>query len=138
MTDLTRRSMLAATGGAAVLTAVRSGADDKWKICNGRIKQSVCAWCYKPMSVQELARAASALGCQSVELVGPEDWPVLKEHGLICAMTPSHPLIKGLNHVEHHAECKELIRRAIDANAEAGFPNVWDLSRLSAMRRNKR
>src|SRR5215467_3084053 len=53
---------------------------------NGNLKQSVCKWCYKDMSVEELAREGARIGLKSVELLTPEEWPVLKKYGLTCAM----------------------------------------------------
>ncbi len=94
----------------------------------GRILQSVCHWCFRPMPVEELARAAAALGMHSVELVDPEHWPLLKEMGLVCAITSSHGFMRGLNHKEHHDECLEKLRQSIDATSAAGFPNVITFS----------
>ena len=45
------------------------------------------------------------LGLKSIELTGPGQWPTLKKHNLICAMTPSHSIPKGFNRVENHEEC---------------------------------
>src|SRR5437016_850849 len=53
---------------------------------SGNLKQSVCKWCYKDMSVEQLAHEAVRIGLKSVELLGPEDWPILKKYGLTCAM----------------------------------------------------
>lgn len=127
MDTISRRNLLAASGAAAALSVVPATAAEP-VIKNGRVKQSVCAWCFTPMPLAELASSAAALGCKSVELVEPVDWPTLKQHGLICAMTPSHPLVKGLNHTENHAECLAKIRAAIEATAAAGFPNVITFS----------
>ena len=43
-------------------------------------------------------------------------------------MTTSHGIPKGINHVENHEECLGKIRQAIDASADAGFPNVITFS----------
>jgi len=94
----------------------------------GRIRQSVVHWCFKPMSVEELATHAARLGLESVELVAPEHWPMLKKLGLVCAITPSHGFAKGFAHKEEHAECLGILRRSIDESAEAGFPNVITFS----------
>jgi hydroxypyruvate isomerase len=100
----------------------------------GRIKQSVCLWCYNgymkqaKMELGAFAAACAKMGLKSIELVGPDQWPTLKKHGLICAMTPSHSIPKGLNRLENHDECLASIRKSIDATAEAGFPNVITLS----------
>src|SRR5207247_10704297 len=55
---------------------------------NGNLKQSVCKWCYKDMSVEQLAYEAARIGLKSVELLGPEDWPVLRKYGLTWALGP--------------------------------------------------
>ncbi len=127
--------MSAASGVAVAALAAESHApvaaakdDPSWKIENGRIKQSVVQWCFNPMPLGDLARAAAVLGLQSVEIVAPEDWHVLKKYGLVCAMTPSHGFVRGLNHTEYHAECLEKLTAAINATADAGFPSVITFS----------
>jgi hydroxypyruvate isomerase len=96
----------------------------------GRIHQSVCLWCYSgymhkaKMSLDDFAATCVKLGLKSIELIGPNDWPTVKKHGLICAMTPSHGIAKGLNRLENHEECLAKVRKGIDDNAAAGFPNV--------------
>lgn len=120
----------AALGGGYALTGPAWAAEDKAP----RIKQSVCLWCYngfmkrEKMELDAFAAACAAMGLTSIELVGPGEWPALKKHGLICAMTPSHSIPKGLNRVENHDACLGAIRTSIDATAEAGFPNVITLS----------
>jgi hydroxypyruvate isomerase len=89
-----------------------------------RINQSVCRWCFEKTPLDELARNAAAMGLKGIDLVVPEQWSTLKTHGLICTMTPSHAIEVGLNDPANHAQCLEKIRRAIDATAAAGFPNV--------------
>jgi hydroxypyruvate isomerase len=138
---VTRRRLLKGAAGAMALAAgmpavgqaarrVRiSPAPDKL-MPNGRINQSVCAWCFKPMSLDVLARNCAAMGVKSVELVDPKDFPILKKHGLISAMTPSHPLVTGFNDKNNHVMCIDAIKKSIDANAEAGFPNVITFSGL--------
>ena len=44
-----------------------------------RINQSVAYWCFqKYWDLPTTCRIASQLGCKSVELVEPQDWPILK------------------------------------------------------------
>jgi hydroxypyruvate isomerase len=78
--------------------------------------------------VEELCAAAAALGLQSVELLGPESYEVVKRHGLVCAVTNTHSIVKGLNNPEHHGPCLDAIRAAISAAAAAGYPNVITFS----------
>src|SRR5215472_17002820 len=91
----TRRSLmtaaLATTAAAAALPAPAVETDDAtWKVTNARINQSVIPWCFAPMKVEDLARAAARLGLKSVELCPPESWPLLKQLGLTCAIASSH------------------------------------------------
>ena len=95
---------------------------------NSRINQSVIHWCFKPMSVEELAGHAARMGLKSVELVGPEYWPLLKKLGLVCAISPSHGFSKGFAHKEDHDECIKILRKSIDESAAVGFPNVITFS----------
>ncbi|MDW8036929.1 MAG: TIM barrel protein [Thermoguttaceae bacterium] len=102
-------------------------------VTKGRIRQSVCDWCFissspRPWTLEELCQHAKALGILSVELVQPKDWPILKKYGLICAMTPSHGFVQGWNNKNNWPMCKQKIEEAIDATAEAGFPNVITFS----------
>ena len=80
------------------------------------------------MDLDAFAAHCAELGLQSIELTGPDVWPTLKKHGLICAMTPSHGIGKGLNRIENHDECLAKIRKSIDDTADAGFPNVITFS----------
>lgn len=135
MKTMSRRKLIQRVAGAAVTTAIvapRLGAAAEggalYKAANNRINQSVVHWCFKPMSVEELAVEAARMGCKSVELIGPEHWPTLKKHGLICAISGSHGFAKGFAHREEHEQCIASLRKSIDATAEAGWPSVITFS----------
>jgi len=134
-TDLNRRELLGvvAAGAAAFTASVFDSPDlkateDAPAAAKGRIRQSVCQWCYGKMSVDDLAKNSARIGLKSVELIGPDHWPTIRKYGLICAMVPSHPLHKGLNHKDNWDECLAKIRTSIELSAEAGFPNVITFS----------
>jgi len=95
---------------------------------NGRINQSVCRWCYGKFSLDELCTVAKKMGMTAIDLLGPNDFPTLKKHGLICSMISTHSPTKGMNDKKNHAGCIASIRSAIDAAAENGFPNVISFS----------
>ena len=115
-----------ATTGSCEVSAGGAG------VTNGRINQSVVHWCFansaEKWTIEDTCKAAVALGCKSVELVGPDDWPTLKKHGLTCAIAPNGmpgaPFIKGLNNMAHQAEVIETTKKMIDAAAEHGIPQV--------------
>jgi hydroxypyruvate isomerase len=139
--SVSRRALLAGAAGlaatvglgqssrAAAAQSQPAGDTEPYKIVNGRLNQSVCHWCFqKLLSIEALAAGAAQMGLKSVELAGPETWPVLKKHGLICAISSSHPFTKGFAHKEEHEECLAALHKSIDATAEAGFPSVITFS----------
>jgi hydroxypyruvate isomerase len=91
----------------------------------GNIRHSVCRWCYNSTPLEDLCRAAKQMGLESIELLGPEDWPVAQKHGLTCAMANGPTNInEGVNHLDNHAELIPAFRERITAAAKAGLPNV--------------
>jgi hydroxypyruvate isomerase len=132
---ITRRGMLAGALSAAAAVGLggikkSEAADDdpNWKVKNGRINQSICKWCFDPMSLDEICKTAVDLGCKSVELLKADSYPTLKKYGLTCAMTSSHGFVKGFNRIENHAFCIDEINKALEAAAAFGSPNVITFS----------
>ena len=127
--SLDRRHLLKATlGGVATLSALRANAAEPAK-GSGRIKQSVCQWCYGKITKtaedrEKFYAAVAAMGIKGVDLTGPGDWPAMKKHGLACSMVSSHSIGKGFNRKENHADCIKAVRNGIDQAAEFGWPNV--------------
>ena len=91
---------------------------------NGRIRQSVSKWCYGKFPLDEFCVIVKKMGLTAIDLLGPNDFPTLKKHGLACSMVNTHGLTKGINRKENHEECLDKIRTAIDAAAEYKYPNV--------------
>ena len=92
-------------------------------------KQGVARWCYGKIPLDEFARAIAAMGIQGVDLVGPDDWPTLKNHGLVCSITSGGGTIPdGLNRRENHDKIEQEFRRNIPRAAAAGVPNVITFS----------
>jgi hydroxypyruvate isomerase len=139
----TRRQALALTsGGTAAITAVAASLSER--LCaedraaggasKGRVRHSVCKWCYPKVSLEDLCVAGKEIGLASIDLLQPEDFPVLAKHGLTCAMV-SNPTaefqgkrIGGIpdawNRPEHHDVLVEAYRAQIDACAAAGMTNL--------------
>jgi len=133
--SVTRRQVIAGTacGAAAVgLTVNPLSAESPTEETaakpvqagEGRLKQSVCKWCYKGMSLEEMATTATGLGLIGIDLLGPDDFPTLKKHGLVCTMVGSHPLPNGLCDPQYHEMALEKINDAIEATAKEGWRNV--------------
>jgi hydroxypyruvate isomerase len=123
-----------AAGGLAALAAraLPGQAADEPAVRNGRLKQSIVFWCFntagEKWDAERTCQVARQLGCVSVEIIDPEHWPVLKKHGLTCAIAPNGmpgmPFKKGFNNPRYHEEVIARTKQTIDACAAAGVPNV--------------
>ncbi len=89
---LTRREMIARTIGGLGATALLGFADstgfaaEPQKV-GGRLKQSVCRWCYNKIPLEDFAKAVSEMGIKGIDLLNdPKDWPIAKKYGLIPTM----------------------------------------------------
>ncbi|MBI1367913.1 MAG: TIM barrel protein [Planctomycetes bacterium] len=126
---LSRRHLLAGAAGAAAATFASSSnaaAAPAGRVVNGRIKQSLVHWCYaKAWEPEAMARVAVQLGCQSIELISPQHWPILKKYGLTCAIASCGTgFTKGFNNPKYQPQVIESTRTAIDAAADFGCKNV--------------
>ncbi len=119
---------VAAVGGLLSGRAAEGAEDGFYRANKGRINQSVVSWCFNPMKIETLARAAVKMGIKSVELVSPKSWPMLKKLGLTCAITPTHGFRTGFAHKEEQPACIDILRKRIDETAEAGFTSVITFS----------
>jgi len=124
-----RRSVVKAAGIGALtamsgpLSQVRANEPSPNK--GGRIKQSVCRWCYGKVPLEKLAKEAKRIGYRSIELVTPADFPKVKEAGLTCAMLSGADTIPaGFNRKENHDKVVNSLREHIEFADANGLPNV--------------
>ena len=128
-----RRDFLTAAGAAAVAPALTSAAPTAPGTASaqpdpakGRLKQSVCRWCFSGIPLDELCRQTAAIGLKSVELLGPDEWAEPARHGLVCAVATNvsaNPIGKGLNRVENHDAIVSQLEARLPEVAKAGIPN---------------
>lgn len=98
-------------------------------IIEGKIKMSMTTW---PMttfhdekwSLDKLCQTAKQLGLEAVEVVNPDELPVLKKYGLVSSLTVAHWFTKGYNQPAFRDEITAAYKKAIDANAEHGATNI--------------
>lgn len=132
--NISRRSALGKIGGiigSTTLLGLFNGFARSEKISaeprlNGRINHSVCRWTQQDVSLEELCRKGREIGLRSIELVGPDEWPTLKEHDMDCAMAQGAGLgiERGFNDPELHDELVEDYKKVIPQVAEAGFKQI--------------
>lgn len=102
--ELSRRKALGALGAfASAALAPTAVLGLQTPVAAGRLRQSVCRWCYRDIPLDTLCSAAREYGYESVELLGETEWEVARRHGLDCAMANSFGSIPiGFNRPDHH------------------------------------
>tara|TARA_B100001057_G_scaffold93837_1_gene90194 strand:+ start:2103 stop:2999 length:897 start_codon:yes stop_codon:yes gene_type:complete len=92
----------------------------------GNINHSVCKWCYSQISLEEFASGVKSIGITGIDLIGPDQWPVLKKHGLTSSMCNGAEisLTEGWNDKQYHAILVDSYLKHIDLVAAAGYTNL--------------
>ena len=95
-------------------------------VSKGRLRQSVCRWCYAKIPLPELFTAVAAMGLTAVDLLTEKEWPIAREHGLICSMGSGAggTIADGLNVKANHEKILADLTRAIPIAAAQKVPNL--------------
>ena len=94
----------------------------------GRLKQSVSRWPYSKIPLPEFCRACRDMGIVAIDLLQPEEWPVVRDAGLVSSM--GYPtkrddfIATGFNDRANHAMLLRELEATIPLAAKAGVPNV--------------
>lgn len=97
---------------------------EDYRIQNGRIRQSVMAWCFNPMPVEQLISACHRMGLPAMEGIGRQYYPQIRKLGMQIALVGSHGFKTGPLNRDNHALCIEKLREGIDVAVEFGSPSV--------------
>ncbi|MCX2495035.1 TIM barrel protein [Pedobacter sp. PF22-3] len=92
----------------------------------GNINHAVCRWCFSSFDVDTLCIEAKKIGIKGIDLVGPNDWPTLKKHGLESTMCNGAEinLVDGFNDEKFHEKLIQNYTAMIPLVAEAGYKNL--------------
>jgi hydroxypyruvate isomerase len=129
MIPLTRRQLLKSSAAGIALTQVNplfaSSTQRK-----GRIRQSVCQWCYSKTPIDQLAEYAAKIGLKGIDLLKPGEFEIPRRYGLICTMAYAGggDIGNALNRTENHAAIEQAFRTNIPLAAKASVPNVITFS----------
>ena len=127
-----RRTFLqgAVFGGAAIATSSRAETGKQREASattgqrKGRIRHSVCRWCFGKIALDDLCREVAAMGGSAIDLLDEPDWGVPVKHGLVCSVANGPGGIeKGWNRVEHHEELLGKLAALLPKIAAAKIPN---------------
>jgi hydroxypyruvate isomerase len=95
-------------------------------VTRGRLRQSVSRWCYQKIALPDLCRAVAALGVPAIDLLEAPDWPVARDHGLVCSMGygGGGTIRDGLNNPANHDRIVGSLIEAMPKAAALGVPNL--------------
>jgi len=136
---MTRRTALktlttgAVVAGASLsLPSTVSAAEPALK---GRIRQSVCRWCFAKTPLDELTAASKAMGLLAIDLITPPDFEAIKKAGLTVSLV-SNPVVDGpggvkvggitkaWNRIEYHDALVRAYEDYLKQTADAGFTQL--------------
>ncbi|CAM0553422.1 MULTISPECIES: hydroxypyruvate isomerase family protein [Halomonadaceae] len=127
--SLLRHSVTGAIGLAALpQLGSQALADDmpSQRALKGNIHHSVARWTFDFLSLEELCQLSTELGITAIDLVGPEEWPVLQRYGLDSSMCNGAELSleDGWGDTRFHSELIERYLQHIDLVSQAGYTNL--------------
>ena len=131
MRTFNRRALLKSSVlGAAAAVLSPLAATETATARKGRIRQSVCRWCYSQTPLDQLAQHAAEIGLKGIDLLQPEEYEVPRRYGLICTMAYAGggDIGKALNRTENHGAIEQAFRLNIPRASQAGIPNVITFS----------
>ena len=128
---MNRRRALQSMAGTAAFT-LAAGGELNAQTSSGRLKQGVSYWTYeKWFTLDELCKEAVRIGLKGMDLVTPDQYSVVQQHGLVPSMTSGtnpNTIPIGLNRLENHNAVLESLKNDITLAAAAKVPNVITFS----------
>jgi hydroxypyruvate isomerase len=131
MPPITRREALGAglsAAAAALLprTAAPQAAATK-VVKKGRLKQSVCRWCYRNIPDAEFFKAVADMGLTAVDLLDQKQWEAVRDYGLVCSMGWNFgggTIPDALNNPANHDAIVKGFTTALPLAKKFGVPNL--------------
>ena len=120
--------LLSFTGISGVIASNLKPAKDftgnSWSA--GKIKHSVCRWCYQDIPLQEFAKACSEIGIEAIDLLKPSEWAIVEKEGLVCSMATDDfaNITEGFNDLKNHAQLQEKYKGLIKKASKHKIKNV--------------
>jgi hydroxypyruvate isomerase len=129
MEGFTRRQALGAgftLAAAASLSPAAAAQTPARAVTRGRLKQSVSRWCYAKIPMPEFCKAVSDMGLTAIDLLEEADWPIVRDHGLLCSMAYAGggSIRDGLNVKANHDAIVKNFEEKIPKAAQQKIPNV--------------
>ncbi|HEY5907269.1 MAG TPA: TIM barrel protein [Vicinamibacteria bacterium] len=122
-----RQALMAGAAFAGGLGAPERAGAQTAAVKLGRIKQSVCRWCYEKIPLPDFCKAVKGLGLTAIDLIEEKEWPLLADHGLVCSMgwkTGGGGIPDGLNDPKNHDLIVKGLLDVMPRAKQLGVPNL--------------
>ncbi|MEO8293893.1 MAG: TIM barrel protein [Gemmatimonadota bacterium] len=125
---MTRRDMMLASAAALAGSRLGHPSAGAHSIAPPGFRQSVSRWPFESIPLPEFARRAKAMGLAAIDLLQPDEWPVVADAGLVCSM--GYParrddfIATGFNDRANHPMLLKELEATLPRAARAGVPNV--------------
>jgi hydroxypyruvate isomerase len=116
-----------ALGGATIGTLSSfEWKDEKPYQLKGNINHGVCAWSMRPLTLEELCTHIKKVGVGAIDLVGPNNWEILKKYDIHCSMCNGAELgiPDGFNDPKFHDQLEKNYNEVIPLVQKAGYKNL--------------
>ncbi len=127
-----RRSFIGTAAAASVgvlasqsAKAMPAGGKESLEL-KGNINHSACFWCYNPIPLEDFLKSLQSLGVKAIDLVGPDDWPLLKKYDIHASMCwgAQISLTEGWNDPQYHEVLIKNYTEMIPRVAAEGYTNL--------------
>jgi len=126
--SITRRDAILSTVAAAGIAAIAPPIGPSAHRPSGRLKQSASRWCYRSIPLPDLCKAGKAMGLAGIDLLASDDWPIVRQQGLVCSMgyaaLRDDFIPRGFNDPANHDLLVGELERALPLAAQHGVPNL--------------
>jgi hydroxypyruvate isomerase len=124
--SISRRDLLFAAGMALAAGSVATASQAGRVVRHGRLRQSASRWCYRNIPLPDLCKAVAAMGVPAIDLLEPVDWPIVRDHGLVCSMGygGGGTIRDGLNNPANHDRIVGSLVETMPKAVALGVPNL--------------
>ena len=114
-----------AVGTTGILSSFDIKKENQLKL-KGNINHAVCKWTYQYLGLEQLCIEAKRIGIKAIDLVGPNEWGILKKHGLDSSMCNGAEinLVDGFAEPNFHHKLIDSYTEMIPKVAKAGYKNL--------------
>jgi len=119
------KKMILGGAAAGTLTSL-DWKETKPLALKGNINHGVCAWSMRPLTLEELCAGIKKVGVGAIDLIGPNNWEILKKYDIHCSMCNGAEIgiPDGFNDPQFHAQLEKNYTEVIPLVAKAGYKNI--------------